>query len=223
MIRTIVITGGIGSGKSEVCRQLALRGYGNQYDADHRVKALYSLVPGLVPSIEESVGIRLTDQDGCFVPELLAGKIFNDREALLKVESIVFPYLMEDFNAFCSDVKAHSTDGQIVFFESATILEKSYFDNVFDSVILVSAPFQVRLERACRRDAAHKERILSRMENQKIINSLNDDESSRWGVPENIIQKVRRRISSVIDSDCSIEELGNRAENAVKIVLTKML
>ena len=211
MIRTIVITGGIGSGKSEVCRQLALRGYGNQYDADHRVKALYSLVPGLVPSIEESVGIRLTDQDGCFVPELL------------KVESIVFPYLMEDFKAFCSGLEANSKDSQIVLFESATILEKSYFDNVFDSVILVSAPFQVRLERACRRDAAHKERILSRMENQKIINSLNDDESSRWGVPENIIQKVRRRISAVIDSDCSIEELGNRAENAVKIVLTKML
>ena len=205
MIRTIVITGGIGSGKSEVCRQLALRGYCNQYDADCRVKALYSLVPELVPSIEESVGIRLRDEDGCFIPELLAGRIFTDREALLKVESIVFPYLMEDFNAFCSDVKAHSTDGQIVFFESATIFEKSYFDNVFDSVILVSAPFQVRRERACRRDAAHKERILFRMENQKIINSLNDDESSRWGVPEHITQKVRRRISAVIDSDCSIE------------------
>lgn len=223
MIRTIVITGGIGSGKSEVCRQLALRGYCNQYDADCRVKALYSLVPELVPSIEESVGIRLTDQDGCFVPELLAGKIFNDREALLKVESIVFPYLMEDFNAFCSDVKAHSTDGQIVFFESATILEKSYFDNVFDSVILVSAPFQVRLERACKRDSAERQKILSRMENQKIINSLNDFESARWGVPEEIIQMVRRRISAVIDSDCSIEELGIRAENAVKSVLTKML
>ena len=56
MTRTIVITGGIGSGKSEVCRQLALRGYTNQYDADSRVKALYSLVPELVPSIESLSG-----------------------------------------------------------------------------------------------------------------------------------------------------------------------
>ena len=223
MTRTIVITGGIGSGKSEVCRQLALRGYTNQYDADSRVKALYSLVPELVPSIEKSLGMNLRGEDGRFVPELLAGRIFSDREALLRVESIVFPVLMEDFNSFCSGLDTASGEEQVVLCESATVLEKTFFNNLFDSVILVSAPFRLRLERACRRDASTQEKILSRMNNQKLINFLSDSESGCWGVSEETVEQVRKRISAVIDSDCSLEELGIRAEKAVKYALTKML
>ncbi len=97
------------------------------------------------------------------------------------------------------------------------------FNNLFDSVILVSAPFRLRLERACRRDASTQEKILSRMNNQKLINSLSDSESGCWGVSEETVEQVRKRISAVIYSDCSLEELGIRAEKAVKYVLTKML
>ena len=51
----LVVTGGIGSGKSEVCRILANKGLTVQYNADSRVKELYTRVPGLLESIEQKL------------------------------------------------------------------------------------------------------------------------------------------------------------------------
>ena len=55
-MRAILVTGPIGSGKSEVCRYLASLDF-PVYDCDSRTKMLYSLVPGLKCSIEERLGI----------------------------------------------------------------------------------------------------------------------------------------------------------------------
>ena len=74
---------------------------------------------------------------------------------------------MEDFNSF-----AGLCGEEIVVFESATLLEKPQFEGFGDKVILVDAPFEVRLDRACRRDGADRERVLARMHNQKLMNDL---------------------------------------------------
>ena len=131
----LVVTGGIGSGKSEVCRILANKGLTAQYNADSRVKELYTSVPGLLESIEQKLDCVLRDECGRFVPQSLAKRIFSDRQALEIVESLVFPALVEDFRGF-----AQGFGDGIVVFESATILEKPQFDGFGDKVILVDAP-----------------------------------------------------------------------------------
>ena len=193
----LVITGGIGSGKSEVCRVLARKGLTAQYNADSRVKELYTSVPGLLDSIEQKLGCRLRDESGQFVPQWLAQRIFSDRQALETVESLVFPALIEDFRAF-----ARNTASRIVVFESATILEKPQFDGFGDKIVLVDAPMQVRLERACSRDNADREAVKARMANQKLMNSLSEGAADV-------------RIDAVIVNDGTIGILEERVEKTM--------
>ena len=196
MMKLIVVTGGIGSGKSQVCDILEKKGNVARYDADTRVKALYVEFPELLSDIEKALGCCLRNEDGDFVPSGLAAKIFSDREALGIVENIVFPALIDDFDDFC----ARNKDCGYVVFESATILEKPQFDGFGDIVLLVDAPFEVRLERACLRDGKSRDEILERMRNQKLMNKLSDGGSDP-------------RIDVVIVNDGSFEELEDKIDN----------
>ena len=193
-MKILVITGGIGSGKSEVCRILAQKGLTVQYNADAKVKELYDTVPGLLESIEDRLGCCLRDEAGKFVPRCLAQRIFVDRQALETVESLVFPALMEDFLAF-----AGNSGSPFVVFESATILEKPQFDGFGDRVILVDAPVSMRMERACRRDGADREAVKARMANQNKMNALSEGATDP-------------RIDAVIVNDGSIAILEQKIE-----------
>ncbi len=200
-MKTLVITGGIGSGKSEVCRILERYGVVARYDADARVKALYSAHPTLLDDIEKALECRLRNDEGRFVPSLLSARIFSDREALEKVEALVFPALLDDYETFTCGRGAD----EIVVFESATILEKPCFDGFGDYVILVDAPFEVRLERACRRDGAGREAVLARMSNQKLMNALSEG-------------KTDPRIDAVILNDCDVETLEKRTIETMSVL-----
>lgn len=199
MTKVVAITGGIGSGKSEVCRIFAESGFTAQYDADARAKALYREYPALLASIENELGEKFTDQDGNFMPQRLAARIFNDQEALQTVEGLLFPVMMEDFAAF-----AKASNAEMVVFESATMLEKPQFDGFADKVILVDAPFQTRLDRACSRDGVSREAILVRMRAQKLMNDLSEGATDP-------------RVDHVILNDSSLDEL--RAETGKIIEL----
>ena len=103
MMEILVITGGIGSGKSEVCRILQeLYGCG-VYNADERVKLLYDIHPTLLDDIEKLIGEGLRDDDGRFVPSRLSARIFADRKVLLDVEALVFPALIDDFHTWAKN------------------------------------------------------------------------------------------------------------------------
>ena len=198
----LVVTGGIGSGKSEVCRILSDLGYQYQYNADSRAKALYEEHPTLLGDIETSLGCCLRDENGKFQPARLASVIFSDRNALETVESHLFPALKDDFESF-----AGKCGEGIVVFESATVLEKTQFDGFGDKVILVDAPFEVRLDRACRRDGADRDRVLARMQNQKLMNDLSDGSDDP-------------RIDCRIINDSTLEELVSRTKNAINSLIS---
>ena len=172
-MKVLVVTGGIGSGKSEVCRMLAANGFPLQYDADRRAKELYSERPALLDDIEKSLGISCRDKEGRFIPAALAERIFSDSSALAKVEELLFPVMMDDFMAFAS----RAEEDEYVVFESATILEKPYFDGFGDMILLVDAPLTVRMRRAAARDGVSTDRVMARMRNQKLMNALSDGAS----------------------------------------------
>lgn len=203
-MKVVVVTGGIGSGKSEVCRILSDIGLDIQYDADGRVKKLYSEHPSLIDDMESRIGCVLRDDSGVFVPSRLAERIFADEDALKTVESLVFPALMDDFKEFCTVNSGHD----YVIFESATILEKPQFDGFGDIVILVDAPLELRLQRACDRDNADRDKVLARMSNQKLMNALSE------GLTD-------PRIDAVIMNDGNVEDLEIRVKTMVETILTK--
>lgn len=171
-MEVLVITGGIGSGKTEVCRILQ-ETYGcGVYNADERVKMLYDVHPTLLDGIEKIVEEPLRDDEGKFVPSRLSARIFKDRSLLRKVEALVFPALVEDFEAWAQQY----SDSRFVVFESATVLEKPEFRGFGDKVVLVDSLVETRLERACMRDSAPRESVYARMLNQRMMNSISDGE-----------------------------------------------
>lgn len=203
-MRVLAVTGGIGSGKSEVCRILARHGLQMQYNADARAKALYTEYPGLLDAMEEALGCVLRSEDGRFMPSALAAVIFTDKDAMEKVEALLYPEMIRDFHR----MMAEALEDQIVVFESATFLEKKQFDGFADIVLLVDAPFDVRLERACARDAASRDAVLARMKCQTLMNALSEghrdpridytvqNDGTRQELEENVL-KVLKEIENI--------------------------
>lgn len=198
----VVVTGGIGSGKSEVCRILKDMGFCAQYNADARAKALYEEHPALLADIEYDLGCTFKDEQGRFVPSKLAARIFSDPAALKTVEAHLFQVMMDDFSSF-----AGSCGEDVVVFESATVLEKPQFEGFGDKVILVDAPLETRLERACRRDGTDRDKVLARMRSQKLMNDLSQGQHDP-------------RIDCVILNDGTYEELVRRTKEGINSLIS---
>lgn len=206
MMKVLVVTGGIGSGKSLVCRILTDR-YGIPvYEADRRAKQLYVEVPSMLDDIEAVLGVKVRGTEGRFVPELLAKVIFSDNVALRKVEDILFPAMIRDFQTW-----AERQNAGVVAFESATILEKPQFDGFGDLVLLVDAPAVLRMARTMERDNASEESVLARMKAQPLMNRLSD------GAREH-------RVDHVLTNDSTMEDLVLKMDKFIeKYGLTKVL
>lgn len=130
-MRTILITGKIASGKSKVCSHLRRRGF-DVYDSDARTKALYDEVPGLKAAVEDLLGVPFRE----------ISVIFSDRGKRERLEKLVYPYVLKDFELW-RKAKGDAT----VFFESAVAMDKPQFSGIFDEVWAVEAPLALRLSR----------------------------------------------------------------------------
>ena len=176
-MRTIAVTGGIGSGKSVVCSILSARGI-PVYDSDSAAKRLYKEDDELLDSVEGAFGQSFRTQGG--EPDLkkLASVVFSSPEKLSALESIVHPAVMKDFRRWKAmwSVKLEDMPSGPDFFggepfcvmESAIILQKPEFLAVVDKVALVDAPLQSRLKRACERDNVDPSEVIKRMAAQRF-------------------------------------------------------
>ena len=123
-MKTLLVTGGIGSGKSAVCAYLQERGI-PVYDSDGAVKRLYREDPDLLASLEARFGIPLRQSDGSLDRRRLAGLLFSDPAALAQLEAVVHPAVLRDFLAWRSRQNA-----PMVALESAIAQQKPLFDGV---------------------------------------------------------------------------------------------
>ena len=210
-IKTILLTGGIGSGKSTAAAVLLSKGI-PVYDADSRAKALYTRANGLVPALESRLGIPLRNESGEFQKQLLAAVLFGPegKEAIAAVEEMLFPYLIEDFERFAGEAAqdkfrqgADPEKPVYVAMESATALEKEAFKDFGDIRLVVDAPYEMRLERACRRDGADRTAVEGRMAQQPLMNRISGGER-----PEGI--------DAVLVNDGTLESLARKMEACLR-------
>lgn len=197
MMKTVIITGGIGSGKSEVCRYLRSKGV-PVYNADTAVKKLYCSNKTLFPSIEKALGKELRDEKGEMDFSALAGIIFSSPQALEKVEAIVHPALLEDFLKWKEEKEAqvwcrYSRKEPFVIMESAIVLEKPLFAPYYDAAIMVEAPERLRISRTMSRDGAGEAQIRNIMSLQNID---------------------REKVSCIINNDSGLDVLHARTDEA---------
>lgn len=175
---TILICGGIGSGKSELSRYLASKGV-PVYDSDFRTKALYDNDIDLVRRLEERLDAILVDKNGKFDRKALASRIFNDEIALRECEAVVHPAVLEDFRKWRGNVAEEPWCGYagaapFVCMESAIAIGLPLFRGEFDYSVCVNASPDIRIARAVARDNASPDAVRSRIDSQARISGNAD-------------------------------------------------
>jgi dephospho-CoA kinase len=145
-VLNVGLTGGIGSGKSEVTRRLASCG-AMIIDADaiaHEVVAPGS--PGLDQVITE-FGEAMLASDGSLDREKLAAVVFDDAAARQRLNAIVHPLVGARVAELMADIGDSDSDsGRIVVNDVPLIAEAGLADR-YDTIVVVDAPVEVQFER----------------------------------------------------------------------------
>ncbi len=139
-MRKAAVTGGIGSGKSFVCKRLEERGI-NVYDCDAAAKRLMHTSETIRRELQQTVGKEVY-ADGQLNKNKLAQFLLASEENKLKVNSIVHPAVAEDFEK-----------SGMEWLESAILFESGFDKRVkFDLIVCVTAPLATRIRRIMQRD-----------------------------------------------------------------------
>ncbi|MDR1129352.1 MAG: dephospho-CoA kinase [Prevotellaceae bacterium] len=175
------LTGGIGSGKSIVCKIFSLLGI-PVYQADIAAKKLYDTDLKLQNELKLLFGEHLYNTDGMLDRQKLAGIIFSDRESLEKVNRLVHPAVRRNFLEYIS--RLPETTPYVI--HEAAILYESKLEDMFDMIINVWAPENIRIKRILLRETASendvKQRIAAQWSDKLKIelsdyNVINDDKT----------------------------------------------
>lgn len=146
MSKTIAITGGIGSGKSYVCRILADSGLPLFY-ADPEAKHIVRHHPDVRRALIELVGPEVYDAQGQLVKSVLAAYLCQGREYSKRVDEIVHPRVAEAWRAFVAQHPLAERVGM-----ECALLYESGLDREVDCVVHVSCPDEERMRRVMARD-----------------------------------------------------------------------
>ncbi|MBP3235836.1 MAG: dephospho-CoA kinase [Bacteroidales bacterium] len=194
---TFAVTGGIGSGKSAVCRIIAAEGI-PVYDSDSAAKRLYQTDDSLLDAIEEAFGCSIRKADGKFDKAKLTELAFFSKDNLAKLDGIVHPAVLRDFIRWKAMNEANGEKAAAM--ESAIVMDLPEFMKHLDKIILVDAPLELRLERAAARDNVPKSSIIQRIAAQRFDISKAD---------------------AIIRNSGTIDDLKKETDSALKILKIK--
>ena len=191
------LTGGIGSGKSTVAsifQNLEIPIYFADFEAKEFLKTK-EVQHALVGFFGKDI-----IKDNQVNKPMLASIIFNDKEALSKVNNLIHPLVRQGFKEWAEKYKSH----RYIMIEVAILFENS-FDTLVNKSIVVTAPLEQRLARTIKRDGTDRKAVISRMDNQwpqeKLISLADfviDNADNRLLIPQvlEIDQKLRAAIIS---------------------------
>lgn len=158
LLKIVGLTGGIGSGKSTVASLFEKMGIPVYY-SDDEAKALMVNSPVIRMKIKEVFGEAAFQNEQLNRP-YLAGIVFGNEEKLKQLNSIVHPAVKAHFRNWIENQNSN-----YVIQENPLIFENNS-QAEFDSIILVTAPLEVRIERVINRDGSDREAVMRRIENQ---------------------------------------------------------
>lgn len=180
----IAITGGIGSGKSYVCRLLEQRGIGI-YDCDAAAKRLMRNSPTLRQRLTALIGPDTYDSEGRLNKAEVARFLLQSEQNAKAIDAIVHPAVAQDFQ-----------ESGYQWMECAILFE-SGFERLVDKVIAVTAPEEIRIQRIMHRDGITREKALewiNRQWPQKKVTENSDYKIMNDGQP------LEPQINEIINS-----------------------
>lgn len=150
----IAITGGIGSGKSYVCKLLADRGV-KVYDCDAAAKRIMATDTALQANLNAVVGEEVFI-DGILQKPILAKFLLASEANKQAINDVVHPAVVADFIA-----------SNYQWLESAILFDAKFNKRInFDYIVCVIAPEDVRIERIAQRDSISHEQALQWIKHQ---------------------------------------------------------
>ena len=196
MTLAIGITGGIGSGKSTVCKIFKLLGV-PVFEADHIAKTLINSNSEIRNGLIQLFGKEIYNTDNKVNREMLANLIFSDDYLLEKVNHLVHPAVR---NEFLNWMKLQNATYAI---HEAAILFESGFYKMMDYTILVTSPENMRIDRVCKRENISPEMVRSRMEKQ-----WTDEEKRKLASVELVNDNKNLLIPQILEIDKKIKTHG---------------
>ncbi len=156
----IGITGGIGSGKTTVCRLFETLGIPVYY-ADDRAKWLMQNDEELVQGLKNLFGEKVYDKNNNLNRKHLASIIFHDNAKLKALEALVHPKVYVD------GMEWHEAQKNVPYtLKEAALLFEAGSYKAMDKTITVFAPIEMRIQRVMKRDNAPREAVLARINKQ---------------------------------------------------------
>ena len=141
------ITGGIGSGKSTIARELAKRGF-SVYDCDREAKRIIAEDDAVRHAVIALLGEEAF-AGGSYNTAYVAQRVFDHPELLAALNGIIHPAVKEDIQQSAkSDLRQPS---DTLFIESAILFEAG-LDKLCDKIVVVDAPEEMRMARTIARD-----------------------------------------------------------------------
>ena len=157
------ITGGIGSGKTSVCRVFGILGI-PVFSADPVANEVMERNEAIKEQLNKLAGKDLYE-NGKLKRSELAFLIFNNESLLSRINSLVHPAVFELFSSWVD-----KQDAAYVIMEAAILFESGAFRHV-DRILTVIAPLEERISRVISRSRLTRDQVLERVKNQ-----LGDDE-----------------------------------------------
>ena len=163
----IGITGGIGSGKSVISKELRQMGHA-VYDTDNEAKRLIVEDLQVRQQIEVLLGKEVY-QDGIYQTHIVAEKVFADNSLLAKLNTIVHPAVKADILRWSLGMKEpQNLEVKEFHFIECAILYTAHLDEICDKVVAVTAPEEIRLTRTIARDHSDIDKVRARMRAQEV-------------------------------------------------------
>ena len=156
------VTGGIGSGKSTVCRIFEALGI-PVYDADHWAKWLVANDKELKTKMVDAFGSETYLADGTYNRSYIAGRVFSNKKELELLNALIHPAVAVHSNNWHEEQLQAGTPYTI---KEAALMIESGSHHELDRLVVVTAPENLRIERVMKRDGVGKEAVLARLRNQ---------------------------------------------------------
>jgi dephospho-CoA kinase len=154
------LTGGIGSGKSIVCKIFSILGI-PVYEADTAAKRLYDTDDELRNGLKSLFGEDLY-ASGTLDRKKLANIIFSNKDNLKKINEFVHPAVKKDFRKYVLGLP----EATPYVIHEAAILYEAKIENMFDVIINVWAPENLKIERVLARGNTNEKDIKQRIASQ---------------------------------------------------------
>ncbi|MBQ8272589.1 MAG: dephospho-CoA kinase [Tidjanibacter sp.] len=193
-MKRVAITGGIGSGKSTVCRALAALSGAPIYDSDSRAKEIMATHPDVRQELIELFGEEVF-AEGVLNRAFISSRVFGNQAMLQRLNAIVHPRVVADFEQW-----AESQCSRYVILESALLFTSPLVGH-YDLAVVVDAPLEMRVERCVRRDGATPEEVRRRIGSQMSA------------------EQMRQRADIVVEADG--RDLRPAVEEIDRIISTK--